>query len=81
MDDPNMSSCNCIGPQNGEPLCPCRMRNVEVIDGRYIEKIDHGPYVSPATEALKAYRKKILMDKVENLQNELSVIAGYLKSI
>lgn len=21
-----MRACNCIGPQNGEPLCPCQMR-------------------------------------------------------
>lgn len=20
-----MSACNCLGPQNGEPLCPCQM--------------------------------------------------------
>lgn len=21
-----MVTCNCLGPQNGEPLCPCQMR-------------------------------------------------------
>lgn len=21
-----MATCNCVGPQNGEPLCPCMMR-------------------------------------------------------
>jgi hypothetical protein len=21
-----MSTCYCMGPQNGEPLCPCQMR-------------------------------------------------------
>lgn len=36
-------SCNCMGPQNGEPLCPCRMQSVKVENGRYIEVIDHGP--------------------------------------
>lgn len=36
-------SCGCIGPQNGKPLCPCRMRSVQVKDGRYVEVIDHGP--------------------------------------
>lgn len=36
-------SCGCIGPQNGEPLCPCRMRGVEVKDGRYVQTIDYGP--------------------------------------
>jgi hypothetical protein len=28
--------CNCIGPQNGEPRCPCAMRNVRIVDGRYV---------------------------------------------
>lgn len=21
-----MSACHCIGPKNGQPVCPCRMR-------------------------------------------------------
>lgn len=36
-------SCFCIGPKNGQPVCPCRMRNLQVQDGRYVEVIDHGP--------------------------------------
>lgn len=36
-------SCNCIGPQNGQPVCPCRMRGVEIENGRYIERRDLGP--------------------------------------
>lgn len=36
-------SCGCIGPQNGDPLCPCMMRSVTVENGRYVQKIDHGP--------------------------------------
>ena len=35
--------CGCVGRQNGQPLCPCRMRNLQVVDGRYVEIIDHGP--------------------------------------
>lgn len=36
--------CYCVGPQNGEPRCPCRMRDVVVRDGRYIEpERDLGP--------------------------------------
>lgn len=38
-----MNICACIGPQNGEPLCPCRMSTVRVVNGRYVETIDHGP--------------------------------------
>lgn len=40
------SACCCIGPQNGEPVCPCRMRNVTIENGRYVRKEDLGP-VSP----------------------------------
>ncbi len=38
-----MTSCGCIGPQNGEPVCPCQMRSVKVIDGRYVRVQDLGP--------------------------------------
>ena len=38
-----MSSCFCIGPQNGQPLCPCKMRGVRIIDGRYVKVEDLGP--------------------------------------
>lgn len=24
-----MAMCNCMGPQNGQPLCPCQMRAVQ----------------------------------------------------
>lgn len=29
-------ACNCIGPQNGEPLCPCQMRGIIQRDGKWI---------------------------------------------
>ena len=35
--------CGCIGPQNGEPLCPCMMRGVVIRDGRYVRVEDLGP--------------------------------------
>lgn len=39
-----VSSCNCVGPKNGQPLCPCRMRGVIERDGRYIlPERDLGP--------------------------------------
>jgi hypothetical protein len=39
----NSSPCGCIGPQNGEPCCPCAMRSVTVKDGRYVRVTDLGP--------------------------------------
>lgn len=41
--DPHATICNCIGPQNGQPLCPCAMRGVQIIDGRYVRVEDLGP--------------------------------------
>jgi len=36
--------CFCIGPQNGEPFCRCKMRGVLIRDGRYImPERDLGP--------------------------------------
>lgn len=44
MKNNDMWACECIGPQNGEPRCPCQMKNVVIRDGRYIEKErDLGP--------------------------------------
>ena len=39
--------CNCVGPQNGEPVCPCAMRAVKVIDGRWMKVQDLGPANEP----------------------------------
>ena len=38
-----LGACHCIGPQNGQPVCPCRMRGVEIENGRYVERRDLGP--------------------------------------
>lgn len=39
-----LQPCNCIGPQRGEPRCPCGMRNVIKRDGRWIQQeVDLGP--------------------------------------
>jgi hypothetical protein len=37
------TACNCIGPQCGQPLCPCQMRGVSIQDGRYVRVTDLGP--------------------------------------
>lgn len=38
-----MRPCNCIGPQNGQPACPCAMQSVTIENGRYVERRDLGP--------------------------------------
>lgn len=45
-DDSGVHKCHCKGPQPGFPVCPCRMRFVSVIDGRYVEVNDLGPVPS-----------------------------------
>ena len=38
--------CFCVGPQNGQPLCPCKMRRVKVRKGRYVlREKDLGPVI------------------------------------
>ena len=38
------SACGCIGPQNGEPRCPCAMRGVIKRNGQWVQgAIDLGP--------------------------------------
>ena len=45
-------ACNCIGPQNGEPYCPCMMRNVVERDGRWVRpETDLGP-VNPQPQPI-----------------------------
>lgn len=40
--DRQAHACNCSGPQPGMPACPCRMRGMTQVDGRWVEVIDHG---------------------------------------
>lgn len=46
-----MAMCNCVGPQNGEPMCPCMMSGVAVRDGHYVLERDLGP-VTPKRRSL-----------------------------
>jgi hypothetical protein len=36
-----LKACYCLGPQNGDPVRPCRMKYVHVVNGRFVE--DRGP--------------------------------------
>jgi len=41
----NPHPCFCVGRQNGEPVCPCRMRHVKIVGGRYVYTQDLGPVI------------------------------------
>lgn len=58
------NSCNCVGPRNGEPLCRCRMANVKIVDGRYVETRDYGPAptAAPLTDAFDRAQRKLGKD-------------------
>lgn len=64
-----MSTCFCIGPQNGEPYCPCRMRDMGIVkrNGRWVQpERDLGP--APMTiDTLNDNIDKI-MKEIENKQ-------------
>ncbi len=42
--------CGCIGPRNGDPVCPCQMQHVTVENGRYVMKRDLGPAKSASCQ-------------------------------
>lgn len=43
MEPAQLAPCHCAGPRPGEPVCPCQMRDVRVIGGRYVLTRDLGP--------------------------------------
>jgi len=47
-----LETCNCVGPQNGQPVCPCQMRHVVIENGRYVLKKDLGPAPAGAMGSL-----------------------------
>lgn len=30
-------ACCCVGPRDGDPVCPCRMAYVQIVNGKYYE--------------------------------------------
>ncbi len=54
-----VTSCACVGPKNGEPLCPCMMRGVRQRNGRWIRpEQDLGPVRD--ADSLKHLRESFL---------------------
>ena len=41
--DTRSKMCFCMGPQNGDPACPCKMKELKIVNGRYVKIIDYGP--------------------------------------
>jgi hypothetical protein len=73
-------ACNCIGPQNGQPLCPCQMSSVHVRDGRFVQERDLGPAeVFPKIDIERIFAQqnarteiKALRKRLDELERELN---------
>lgn len=61
--------CNCIGPQNGDPVCPCMMRSVRVVDDRYVKIDDLGP-------VSRKPRKETREEEIARLEKRLEELRG-----
>ena len=53
-----MSGCFCMGPQNGEPFCPCKMRQlnewVKILEKSKITKLEYPTIFEKDFEVVKA---------------------------
>lgn len=65
---PMAVACHCRGPQNGDPVCPCEMRHVQIVNGRYMKIVDLGP--APSEEERK--RRKKLSPWGQSLLKEIN---------
>lgn len=39
--EPYFGACGCMGPRFGEPFCSCKMKMVEMVDGKYYLITEH----------------------------------------
>lgn len=68
------NSCNCIGPQNGQPYCPCQMKakNVFERNGRWIEpEKDLGPVNSSSVNYDSIRARRDNMSNIGDLDYEI----------
>ena len=53
-----MYGCHCVGPQGSHPLCPCHMKNLVKLNGRWVRIIDHGPVKEEHTSLGELFRMR-----------------------
>lgn len=39
--EPYFGACGCMGPRWGQPLCPCEMKMVEEVNGKWYQIKEH----------------------------------------
>lgn len=63
-----MGACFCMGPQNGEPFCPCKMRQMNDWV-KIIEKSDVTKFVFPRDTDGSFDVVKAAINEVNNRKN------------
>lgn len=64
------SPCFCVGPQRGEPVCPCAMRTVQIINGRYVKPaVDLGPAPTEKSSALDNMARRLSLPFKAHVSN------------
>lgn len=74
FENDDYKSCHCIGPQNGQPYCPCEMKAKKVFErnGRWIEpEKDLGPVRKTITDYQNIRARRDNMAKVGDLDYEI----------
>lgn len=67
--DNNSRSCNCIGPQNGQPFCPCRMSSLVRIPGVGLVQVmvPEKPLLEPPADAEVAQAERAVIEAANAL--------------
>ena len=81
LSDQEPHACCCMGPQDGEPVCPCAMKYVKIVDGHYIQisdlgKVNYSKFNHPKeyNVVLTGYTDSItLMKKIRKLHPSVTI--------
>jgi len=64
-----MSGCFCVGPQNGEPMCPCKMEQMKKWVN-ILEKSDATQYIFTADNDGKFDAIKAALNEINSRKNK-----------
>ena len=58
----------CVGAQNDEPLCPCRMAGVKKVNGRWVRISDLGPVKASKASEIMVIRPAARSDALTGIR-------------
>ena len=73
---PFSSVCGCMGPRDGEPLCPCAMKYTEKVNGKLFRITYTNPFKDmKATEIVPEKhtvptKKEMIKERIEKMKNK-----------